>query len=221
MSRRDRHLTLLHILRDDQRHTGAELARAVGVSVRTIYRDMEALMEAGVPITGTPGAGYQATGTTTLPPLPLTPDEVNALTLGLAIVAEAADPALATAATLLAEKIDAALPVTALPEAEAWKTALSPLADSARGLSHMSALRRSIEARQKIRLWLAGAPGAQILRPLRLENFGPVWTLLGWNESTGAFAEYRLDLIARAEAMPELFMDEPGTTLADYVRSDA
>lgn len=178
-------------------------------------------MEAGVPITGTPGAGYQATGTTTLPPLPLTPDEVNALTLGLAIVAEAADPALATAATLLAEKIDAALPVTALPEAEAWKTALSPLADSARGLSHMSALRRAIEARQKIRLWLAGAPGAQILRPLRLENFGPVWTLLGWNESTGAFSEYRLDLIARAEAMPELFMDEPGTTLADYVRSDA
>lgn len=216
MSRGERHQTLLRLLRDGQRHTGADLARAAGVSTRTIYRDMEALMAAGVPVAGTPGAGYQATGATTLPPLSLSPEEVNALTLGLAIVAEAADPALAQAAAELAEKVDSALPASGLPVAEAWKIALSPLADTARGVSHMPTLRRAIEARQKLRLQLADLASAQVVRPLRLENFGPAWTLLGWNENAGDFVEYRLDLITQAEALPELFMDDPGTTLADY-----
>lgn len=216
MSRQTRHMTLLRLLSDGARHTAQAMARELHVSERTIYRDMDALITAGVPVAGTPGAGYQVTGATTLPPLALDPDEVNALTLGIAIVAEAADPDLAKAAQSLSAKIEAALPVTALPEADAWKAALSPLADTARGVSHMPTLRRAIDARQKLRLRIAAQ--MVVLRPLRLSNLGPVWTLLGWNETRAGFSEYRLDLIERADALPELFMDDPGTTLADYAR---
>ena len=95
MRRTDRLFDLLQILRDGKLHTAQEMAETLGVSVRTIYRDMETLQMSGVPVEGERGVGYMATGALTLPPLSLTAAELEALNLGIAIVAEAGDPDLA------------------------------------------------------------------------------------------------------------------------------
>ena len=59
--------------------------------------------------------------------------------------------------------------------------------------------------------------GSQVVRPLKVENWGRFWVLTAWCEGTEGFATFRLDLIESAEALPELFVDEPGKTLADYL----
>jgi len=218
MARTDRLMEILELLRDGERHRAGDMASRLGVSERTIYRDMDRLIAAGVPVEGTRGAGYRATGAAVLPPLALTQAEIEALTLGLAIVAEAADPRLQAAADTLTAKIDTALPAEALPEAETWRTALTPFADTARGLGHLARIRAAIDGRQKLRIAVLSASGQESVRrvrPLRLESLGRFWTLTAWCESAGDFRGFRLDLIERVEALPELFRDDPGTTLAN------
>ena len=125
---------------------------------------------------------------------------------------------LAAAARALEARIEAATPTQALAEAEAWKTAVSPWSDTARGLSHLAILRGAIEGRQKLRLTCRDAGGAcqvRTVRPLKLDNWGRVWSLAAWCEEEAGFRDLRLDLIEEAQALPELFLDEPGKRLSD------
>lgn len=219
MRRTDRLFDLVRILRDGRVHRAQDLAARLGVSPRTVYRDMERLITSGVPVQGARGTGYQAVEAIALPPLSLTPAELEALNLGMAIVAEAADPGLKAAAQSLADKIDAVLPTQAIAEAETWKFAPSPFADAARGFSHMAALRSAIRGRQKLRLRYRGpngAPSERRVRPLHMDYWGRIWTLTAWCELRGDFRDFRVDLIEEATPLPELFVDEPGKTLADY-----
>ena len=150
MRRTDRLFHLLQILRDGKLHTAQEMACALGVSQRTLYRDMETLQASGVPVSGARGVGYQITQEIGLPPLTLTPDELEALQLGLAIVSEAADAALNAAARSLGDKLDAVLPERNLGDAAHWRFAVYPFADAVRGAAHMATLRAAIKARQKL-----------------------------------------------------------------------
>ena len=219
MARSDRLFDILTLLRDGTVHTAQSLAQKTGVSPRTLYRDMDSLAASGVPVTGTRGTGYQLAALITLPPLSLTTAELEALELGLAIAAEVADPQMRAAANTLADKLDAVLPQTAVAQADAWKFAASAFADSARGLSHIPPLRAAIKARQKLRITYTSREGtvtSRTIRPLHLEYWSRIWTLTAWCEWRSAHRVFRLDLINTAEALPELFNDEPGNALADY-----
>lgn len=208
MSRNNRLLDLLGQIKDGQLHRAEDLAQRFGVSVRTIYRDMERLQASGVPVEGTRGEGYRSTGLTTLPPLSLSDAELNVLSLGVAIIQQAGDSELAQAAETLAQKINATLPEQVVSDAESWKFAFTPLADVARGLELLPTLRSAIRARQKVELKiheLDGALTSKRVHPLRLDNFGPVWTLHTWSEGKMANEDFRLDLLVEARALPELF----------------
>ncbi|MDK3071932.1 YafY family protein [Sedimentitalea sp. JM2-8] len=218
MPRTDRLIDIIAILRDGRLHRAGDLAGRLGVSIRTIYRDMDRLAASGVPVQGTRGTGYRAADRITLPPLTLTPQELDALNIGVAIVAEAADPYLKAAALALTDKLDAVLPAETVAEADAWKTALTPLADTARGLSHMASLRSAIKGKQKLRLTCrdpGGTRTTRTVRPLKLDNWGHVWILTAWCELCADFRDFRIDLIDAASPLPELFVDEPGKRLPD------
>ncbi|SDD97994.1 helix-turn-helix transcriptional regulator [Ruegeria marina] len=220
MRRTDRLFDIIRILRDGKLHRAQDIADRLQVSVRTIYRDMDTLAASGIPVEGERGVGYMVREQITLPPLNLTTAELEALNLGMAIVAEAEDPELKAAAQTLADKIDAVLPIRTVAETEAWKFAVYPFADAARGLAHMPPIRAAIKARQKLRLRyrrIDGVPTERTVRPLHMEYWGRSWTLTAWCELREAFRIFRIDLIETVTPMPELFRDEPGKTLADYV----
>ena len=219
MRRTDRLFDIIQILRDGKLHRAKDIAARLEVSVRTIYRDMDTLVASGVPVDGERGVGYMVREQITLPPLNLTPEELEALNLGMAIVAEAADPDLKSAALSLSDKIDAVLPTQTIAEADAWKFAVYPFADAARGFAHMATLRAAIKSRQKLHLTyrrIDGTLTSRTIRPLHMEYWGRVWTLTAWCESRNDFRVFRVDLIEAADALPELFVDEPGKRLIDY-----
>jgi len=218
MAKSDRLFSILQLLRDGALYTAADLALRMNVNVRTIYRDMDKLTASGVPLVGTRGTGYRLSEVTTLPPLTLTQDELEALNLALAIAAELADPELKLAADSLADKIDALLPQTAIAQKDAWKFDASPFANAARGFAQMPLLRAAIKARQKLRITYTAPDGkvsSRVIRPLKLEYWSRVWTLTAWCEYADTHQVFRLDLIGQAEALPELFFDETGKQLAD------
>ncbi len=219
MRRADRLFDLILILRDGRLHRAEDLARRLGVSLRTIYRDMDTLIASGVPIAGERGLGYLATAAITLPPLNLTTAELEALQRGLAAVTATGDQDLRTAALSLAAKIEAVLPQDGVSLPENLGLAVPPFAAAARGFQHMPAIRAAIRARQKLRLIYrdtADEVTDRTIRPLELAYWGRLWTATAWCELSAGFRTFRVDRIERLTVLPQLFVDEPGRTLADY-----
>ncbi|WP_426344105.1 helix-turn-helix transcriptional regulator [Pseudoduganella sp. R-32] len=111
MSRSERLFLLLQALRATSAPiTGEQLARETGVSVRSVYRDIETLRAGGAEIEGEPGFGYTLVDDGSLRPRTFTRIEIEALTLGLAQVRQMGDPTLAAAADAVLSKVAATLP---------------------------------------------------------------------------------------------------------------
>ncbi len=101
MKRDARLYDIVQHLRDGRLHTAAELAARLGVSTRTIWRDMEMLAASGMPVTGERGLGYMLRSPLVLPPTMLTPDELDALVEGLRHVGQEGNPKAKAARSLL------------------------------------------------------------------------------------------------------------------------
>ena len=111
MSRAQRLLDLFQILRSNHYPvTGKVLASEVGISLRTLYRDIATLQEQGARIEGEPGLGYVLRPGFMLPPLMFSEEEIEALVLGSRWVAERADTKLSDAAKVALSKIASVLP---------------------------------------------------------------------------------------------------------------
>jgi len=213
--RADRLMNLIRLLRDGELHKAADLAKATGVSLRTVYRDMETLAASGVPIEGERGTGYRVTAAITLPPLNLSMAELEALHVSLAAMQEAQDPDLAAAASSLAAKLDGVLPEVNAPRA----LAVYPFADAARGFQHLPKIRSAIRARQKLELTTSGKD--RTVRPLQLDYWGRLWTCIVWCDTTRKFDDLRIDQIEGLRVLPSLFVEEEGKRLSDYAAQRA
>lgn len=88
----------------------ADLAQELGVSLRTVYRDVDALRKTGAVIDGAAGYGYTLVEDPALPPMMFNIDEMEALVLGLREVSQIGDPVLANAAENALAKLVASLP---------------------------------------------------------------------------------------------------------------
>lgn len=220
MRRTDRLFDLILLLRDGRLHRAEKLAEALEVSVRTIYRDMDTLQQSGVPVAGERGLGYMMTAPVTLPPLNLTLTELEALHLGMAVVGEAADEELQSAARSLSAKIDAVLPEDRSAPQAGWGFAVYPFADAAAGFRFMPAIRGAIRSRQKLQITYAkpeGPTAERVVRPLQMEYWGRVWTVTCWCELRNDFRVFRVDRIRGLKTLAELFVEEQGKSLADYL----
>lgn len=110
MKRDDRLFELVQVMRDGRLHTAEELGRRLGVSTRTVWRDMAMLAGTGLPVEGERGLGYILRAPLVLPPTLMTPDELQALVAGLRHVAEDETAALARPARTLLAKVATLLP---------------------------------------------------------------------------------------------------------------
>ncbi|MEM1385044.1 MAG: YafY family protein [Pseudomonadota bacterium] len=211
MRRADRLFDIIQLLRRNRLVRAQDLAAALEVSERTIYRDIAALIASGVPIEGEAGVGYILRGGFDLPPLMFTEDEIEALVLGARIVRSWADQGLAAAAESGLAKIQAVLPdrlqahMDAVPIDAPANHYAAPI-DYCRGT-----LRRAIGERRKIRFRYtngAGEVSDRTVCPLLLSFFGPVWTLTAWCEMRQDFRVFRLDRIVAPETLETGFGPE-------------
>ncbi|MEJ6398590.1 helix-turn-helix transcriptional regulator [Yoonia sp. 208BN28-4] len=215
MRRTDRLMHIIQLLRDGALHRAEDLAAATGVSVRSIYRDLDTLAASGVPIAGERGVGYHVTAAITLPPLNLTMTELEALHLGLMAVGGGTDDDLSAAATSLSAKIDAVMPEDRSRAPAGYGFAVYPFADAARGFQHLPSIRQAIRTRQKLRLTINDTD--RTVRPLQLDYWGRLWTCVVWCETTRGFDELRVDQITDLRLLPSLFVDEPEKSLSAFL----
>ena len=220
MRRADRLFRLVQVLRSRRFATGAELAVELGVSKRTVYRDIRDLEASGVPIRGEAGVGYQLQGGFELPPLTFNADEIEALVLGGRIVQAWGGDELASAAASAMTKVEAVLPEPL--RRVLLNTALfapgRPAATAMAG--DMGSLRRAISEHRRIRFGYTREDGDQSqrsVRPLGLYFWGTKWTLATWCELRGDYRSFRPDRMRSVELLEEVFDDSDGISLSAFL----
>ena len=218
MRRTDRLYDLIQILRDGRLHRAAEMAVALGVSERTVWRDMATLTASGMPLEGERGVGYILRSPITLPPMILSAVELAALRAGLRHVADGPDASLARAARSIAAKVAAVTPVLG-PVLGTHDPLDTPTRDTTRAIPLMPILRAAVRARERLAITSVDAAGREThrdIRPLQLAFWGRVWSLAAWCEATG-FQQFRVDRIIAVEPTGETFANDPGKTIEDYL----
>ena len=206
MSRAQRLLDLIQILRRHRRPvSGAVLAEELGVSLRSLYRDVATLNAQGAQIEGEPGLGYVLRPGFMLPPLMFTEDEIEALVLGSRWVAARADEALAGAARNALTKIGAVLPADLKQSLDT--SALLVAADDqfAGSDSDLAAIRHAIRNERKLTIRYTrkdGQGSRRTIWPFALGYFQRAMVVAAWCESRQAYRHFRTDRIV--EVTPEI-----------------
>lgn len=219
MRRADRLFQIVQRLRSGRLTTAHDLAEALEVSERTIYRDIAHLQGAGLPIDGEAGVGYLMRDGYDLPPLMFTTTEIVALIAGARLIRAWGGAAMARGAEEALDKITSVLPEAVRERAEgvaihAWPRA--EMTDELRAV--IDALEAAVAAQERIRIDYtdeAGARTTRTVRPLGLWYWGAVWTLVAWCELRMAFRMFRLDRIASAVSEGR-YEPEPGQGLQDF-----
>jgi len=208
MSRTERLLQLMQILR---RHrfpvSGAALSQELGISLRSLYRDIATLQNQGAKIAGEAGIGYVLQPGFTLPPLMFSEEEIAAIALGSRWVAEQADHKLAMAARDALAKIAAVLPAEARLELEGSGLLIGPSnSNDNNGNSasdeQLRQIRQAIRKQNKLVLEYQDETGAASLRtiwPCALGFFDKLRVIVAWCELRKDFRHFRTDRIQSLE----------------------
>ncbi|WP_133140297.1 helix-turn-helix transcriptional regulator [Legionella genomosp. 1] len=199
MSRTQRLLELLQILRQHRYPvSGKLLAENLGISLRTLYRDIATLQSQGADIEGEPGLGYILRPGFMLPPLMFSEEEIEALVLGSRWVAKRADHKLKLAATKALTKISSVLPPDLRQQLESSGLLVGP-AKTQSNDDYESLIRHAIRKEFKLKMTYSDVneeSSTRIIRPLALGFFDNSRILIAWCELRNDFRHFRSDRIS-------------------------
>ena len=202
MRRTDRLFEIIQILRSENRViTANEIAARLEVSTRTIYRDIQTLQSMRTPIEGEAGVGYLMRQGYDLPALNFSADEIEAIVVGLSLVAQTGDKGLQRAAQQVSHKIDSI------------RDRLESLQVSDRGALVPAAvdpdmIRRAIREEQKLDIRYrdeSERDSSRQVRPLAIIYYVHARLMVAWCELRNDFRHFRIDRMLSCEESGEFF----------------
>ena len=200
MSRSERLLDLIQVLRRHRRPvSGQALADELGVSLRTVYRDIQTLIGQGAAIDGEAGIGFVLRPGFVLPPLMFTDEEIEALVLGLRWVAQQTDEPFERAAENALAKVAAVLPDDLRDRiADVGLLVPAPQADPI----DLAPLRQAIRSEHKVILDYTDKSGERTRRtiwPIAIGFFEQTRVIAAWCELRDDFRHFRTDRVAQLQ----------------------
>jgi predicted DNA-binding transcriptional regulator YafY len=225
-----RSLRLLSLLQSRRDWPGAELAGRLGVSARTLRRDVDALRELGYPVRARRGVdgGYQLAPGASLPPLLLDDDEAVALVVGLQTAAQGALAGTAEASVRALAKVAQVMPRRLRRRVDALGAMTVPAswgpAGAAVGADLLSTLAEACRDEERVELSYTAGSGDRTERrvePHRLVALGRRWYLVAHDLDRGDWRTFRLDRVASARGTGERFRPRelPAADAAAFVRA--
>ncbi len=206
MRRSTRLFEIIQILRAAEAPVTADaLASKLEVSVRTVYRDIAALQAQRTPIEGEAGVGYLMRRGYDLPPLNFDAEEVEALWVGLSMLARTGDSTLQQAADRVCRKIEALRAPADWLQVAPWG---APMDDPEKGCVPIVNYREAIRAERKIRITYVNSEGERTertVRPVALIYHIECTMLAAWCELRNGFRHFRTDRIWAFELTEDHF----------------
>jgi predicted DNA-binding transcriptional regulator YafY len=221
MSRTARLFQLMQAIRQSAPPVRADaLAQEMGVSLRTIYRDIDSLRGLGAVIDGEAGFGYTLIEDATLPPLGFDHEEIEALVLGLREVGQTGDPSLAEAARRALSKLSGRLPPSqahrlkhAVLSARSFRERPPPGVDP-------RALRNAAWEELTISFAYADKDGSATQRsvdPLGITAFDQVQCLLAFCHLRKDYRAFRLDRMRDLDVSADSFRPKRVPMLREFI----
>jgi predicted DNA-binding transcriptional regulator YafY len=197
--------------------TAKNLAHQFGISERTIYRDMETLLELGVPVEGEAGTGFILRPGFFLPSMAFTRDEADAILLGLRFVLARGDGEIATAADTALLKIADGMGDQA--KAQMMGNGLTVGPPSTCQHEELKTIRRAVRDRRKLKIVYrtdGQTPTGRVVWPVALGFFDQVVVLAAWCELREGFRHFRIDRIDNLTLLEANIPRSRNSLLADY-----
>lgn len=224
-----RTLQLLSLLQDHRHWSGVDLADRLGVSERTVRRDVDRLRDLGYPVESQRGAegGYQLVAGASLPPLVLDDDEAVALVIGLQTAARGGVAGVADASVRALAKVIAVLPTRLRSRGVALQSMTTPLRwdgmNDGVDAEVLTTLAEAGRAMERVEFGYVAARGERSDRrvePHRLVLVGQRWYLVAYDMVRGDWRTFRVDRIDAVRATGARFADRPipGGDAAELVR---
>ena len=208
-SKMTRMFSLLQLLRAYRYPVSATtLAEKLGVSLRTIYRDINNLKAQGADLEGEPGLGYQLKPSFLLPPLMFDKDEIDALVLGMRWVNQKADVELQRSSQRVLDKIRSVIPQDLQKDLDLNSLMIGPDTISCLDDTDMRLLRKATRSSVKVEIQYQDAENNKTKRkiwPLGIAFFDGIRILIAWCEKRQAFRHFRTDRIQKLIVTDERF----------------
>ncbi|WP_347107832.1 WYL domain-containing protein [Paenarthrobacter sp. S56] len=220
-------LQLLSLLQVRREWTGPALADRMGVTERTVRRDIDKLRNLGYPIHASPGitGGYQLGAGAQLPPLLLDDNEALAVALGLNSVAAGPVAGIGEASVRALAKLEQVLPSRLRPKFAMLKAAVTTLPTNAALVDpqQLTALSAAISDRRQVSFDYAkldSNPERRLVEPYRLVDTGRRWYLVAWDVDREGWRTFRADRIASLPVERRKYEPRPlpADDIADYVQ---
>lgn len=221
MARPDRLFRLLQAMRVMPAPiTAYRLAEEMGVSLRSLYRDIDSLRAAGARIEGERGYGYRLIEDYALPPQTFDRIEIEAIALGLGEVRQTGDPALAKAAVSVLAKVAAILPDAREQYLfHAVSQVYRPDARHAAGVD-IDIIRQACWAEEALTIGYtdgANAVTERTILPLAISYTERTLVVLAWCCLREAFRMFRAERISTVEGTGQSFRPRRAALLRDYI----
>lgn len=200
--------------------TAARLAGETGVSLRSLYRDIDSLRAAGARIDGERGYGYRLMEDYSLPPQTFDRQEIEALVLGMAEVSCMGDPTLAKAAASVLAKVSATLPDDR--EQQLFHAVSQVYRPDVRidAPPHADAVRQACWAEEALTIEYedkSGATTSRTVLPLSMVYTERSLTLLAWCRLRAAFRMFTVARIGGLVRTGESFRPRRVALLREYL----
>lgn len=201
-----------------------ELAQHFEISERTVYRDIAALSEAGVPVVGEAGVGYSLVKGYHLPPVMFTADEAMALAVGEDLVKQFTDQSLATPMATALLKIRSVLPRDRQDDLDrlAASTAIEGRARWPGRIDSRTLLpiHQAVVSRRVLRLCYRSRTGEETHRdvePLGVVYYGDAWYLVAWCRLRSEYRHFKLERVQELQVLAERFAPRSESTLRQHL----
>lgn len=226
MNRIDRLHAILTHLQSKRRVTAQQIADRFSISLRTVYRDVKALEESGVPVIGEAGNGYSIMEGYRLPPVMFTQEEAAALMMGSKLAQQMTDSSVQKNYADAMYKIQSVLRTAdkdyveqLLPNVEVTPSRV-PVEESAS--KHLVALQKAV-AEKKV-LFIRYQTNRETIterqvEPVGLWHYSQHWHLIGWCRLRNNYRDFRVSRILRLQLKDETFINRSYESLKDYISS--
>lgn len=224
-----RALTLLSLLQTHRYWPGGELADRLGVTERTVRRDVDRLRDLGYPVEATPGVGggYQLAAGTHLPPLLVDDDEAVALAVGLRAAAGASIEGIEDTTLRVMAKLEQILPDRLRRRVDALNSNLETLRWTSRDTvpaASLGVLAAACRDREEVRFDYTrrdGEASSRLVRPHQLVTVGQRWYLVAWDVRRSDWRTFRIDRMENPRVAGLRFepMDLPAKSAAAFVEA--
>jgi len=221
-------LRLLSLLQMRREWTGLELADRLGVSPRTVRKDIDRLRQLGYPVEATRGSagGYRLGAGAQMPPLLLDDDEAVATVIGLTAASSRGIAGVEEASLRALTKLEQVLPARLRRRVDALRSfALRVSIDGespGANAETVQLLANACRDHEKQRISYQrhdGTATRRIIEPHRLVNWGRRWYLVAWDEDRADWRTFRVDRIAKTEPTGVRFRERelPAADITSYI----